>query len=151
MSEVILKVAAKAVIMNAEGKILIVREADTYEEGTKIGKWGLPGGRIDDNEAFYDGLAREVMEETGLSVAPERPVYVGEWWPVIKDVPHHIVAMFILCSPLSDHVTLSDEHDDFAWISQDECASYQIMPPDDKPIKSVFMTDNASGTNQKGE
>ena len=49
MSEVILKVAAKAVIMNAEGKILIVREADTYEEGTKIGKWGLPGGRIDDN------------------------------------------------------------------------------------------------------
>lgn len=39
-----LKVAAKAVIFDNH-KVLIVREASTYEEGTNIGTWGLPGGR----------------------------------------------------------------------------------------------------------
>ena len=134
MNDVRLKVAARAVIIK-DGTVLIVREASTYEEGTNIGTWGLPGGRINDDEAFYDGLAREVREETGLDVEPIRPVYVGEWWPVIKDVPHHIVAMFVVCVPLSTTVVLSDEHDEYAWGGIDELERYHIMPPDDQPIR----------------
>ncbi len=136
-----LKVAAKAVIVR-DGTVLIVREAHTYEEGTNIGIWGLPGGRINDDEAFYDGLAREVREETGLDVEPIRPVYVGEWWPVIKDVPHHIVAMFVVCVPLSTTVVLSDEHDEFVWVGIDELEQYHIMPPDDQLIRLALNEEN---------
>lgn len=141
MNDVRLKVAARAVIIK-DGTVLIVREASTYEEGTNIGTWGLPGGRINDDEAFYDGLAREVREETGLDVEPIRPVYVGEWWPVIKAVSHHIVAMYIVCSPLSTVVSLSDEHDEYAWVGIDELERYHIMSPDDQAIRLALNEEN---------
>ncbi len=52
MSNVMLKVAAKAVIINQEGKALLLREASTYEEGTNIGKWGVPGGESTMTRSF---------------------------------------------------------------------------------------------------
>ena len=77
MSEVNLRVAAKAVIVH-EGKVLIVREASSYQEGSKLGQYGLVGGRIDPEESFYDALDREVAEEVGLQIKPIRPLHVGE-------------------------------------------------------------------------
>lgn len=136
MSEVLLRVAAKAVI-TYKGKVLIVREAKTYQEGSQFGKYGLPGGRIEAGEAFFDGLAREVKEEVGLFVTPIKPVYIGEWWPTIKDRKNHIVAVFMLCEATTDQVTLSEEHDDFKWIDPSEVDSFEMMDPDDKVLESL--------------
>jgi 8-oxo-dGTP diphosphatase len=36
--------------------------------------WTPPGGVIDPGEDVVDGLTREVREETGLEVVPQRPV-----------------------------------------------------------------------------
>lgn len=141
MATMTLRVAARAVIVK-DAKVLIVREADTYEEGTNIGRWVLPGGRINDDEAFYDGLAREVREETGLNVEPIRPVYVGEWWPVIKDVPHHIVGMYIVCLPRATTVVLSDEHNEYAWVNSDEIDQYHIVSPNDQAIRLALNGEN---------
>ncbi len=33
------------------------------------GKWGLPGGGVDENEGFYAAAQRELFEETGVMVA----------------------------------------------------------------------------------
>lgn len=77
MRDLVLRVAAKGVIVN-KGRVLILREAETYIEGTNIGKYGLPGGRIELGESFMDGLHRETKEETGLEVIPKHPVYLGE-------------------------------------------------------------------------
>ncbi len=142
MSDTVLKVAAKAVIVNNEGKVLLLREASSYEEGTNIGRWGVPGGRIGGDEKFYDGLAREVLEETGLTITPGEPLYVGEWWPVIKDVPHHIVALYMTCRVANTSVTLSDEHDAFAWVGEDDSGNYQIMSPDDTAVTRAFALHN---------
>lgn len=141
MSNVQLRVAAKAVISH-KGKILIVREAKTYQDGSQYGKYGLPGGRIEADEPFFDALSREVKEEVGLSIKPIRPVYVGEWWPEIKGVKNHIVAMFILCESSSDKVTLSDEHDHFEWIDPRDYKKYEMMDPDDNVIAQIRKYQN---------
>jgi len=132
--DVVLRVAAKAIVANDQGKVLIVREAGTYEEGTNIGKYGIPGGRLNVGEAYEDGLKREVKEETGLTVEPLYPIYVGEWRPEIKGVPHQIVAIFTVCKAKTSKVKLSEEHDDYKWVDPKEIKKYNIMPPDDQVI-----------------
>lgn len=121
--EPILQVAAKAILVNPEGKILILREAKTYEEGTNIGRYHSPGGRINPSESYEEGLRREVEEETGITdIEMLYPVYVGDWWPVIKGVPHHIVGTFTACRTKTSKVHLSSEHDDYKWIEPNERA-----------------------------
>lgn len=135
MSEMVLKVAAKAVIVNEEGKILIVRQASTYQDGTQIGKYGMPGGRLNSGESYEAGLTREVAEETGLEVEQQYPLYVGEWHPIIRGIPTQIIAIFTVCKPLSTQVTLSDEHDEYRWIDPSEAKDYAIMAPEDKVME----------------
>jgi 8-oxo-dGTP diphosphatase len=106
---IVQRIATKALIVNEKGQFLILREAKTYEEGTNIGRYQLPGGRLELGEAFTDGLKREVNEETGLKVEIGKPIYVGEWRPVIKGVQNQIVGIFFLCKPLSEDVRLSLE------------------------------------------
>ncbi len=124
----------KAVIVNKDGKVLILREAATYGDGMQKGRYHMPGGRIEAGENFEEALRREVREETGLEVEIENPLYVGEWRPVIRDVPHQIVGTFFVCRPKSDKIVLSTEHDDYQWIDPKERKKYDLMDPEDKVI-----------------
>lgn len=51
------------VVVRHEGRFLVVREVKHRQ------LWYLPAGRIEPGEALFDGARREVLEETGLSVA----------------------------------------------------------------------------------
>lgn len=42
------------------------------------GRWGLPGGHLDEGESFLDGAVRELAEETGVRLAPEALTLVAE-------------------------------------------------------------------------
>lgn len=138
MSEVNLRVAAKAVIVYQDS-VLVLREAGTYEEGTNIGKYGLPGGRINPDESFYDALNREVQEETGLKVKPIRPLHVGEWWPDIKGQKNHIVAVFMLCESNTDEVVLSEEHDSYEWVDLVSLLKFSMVEPDRTVTEQVLQ------------
>lgn len=135
---VIQRIATKALIVNQEGKILLLREADTYAEGTNCGRYHLPGGRLNIGEPFEDGLKREVREETGLSVEIGKPIYVGEWHPIIKGVPNQIVAIFFICKPLSTDIRLSEEHNDFKWLLPKETRKLDVMEPEDDVIEKYI-------------
>ncbi len=139
MTDIVLRVAAKALIVNGSGEVLILREASSYGDGTQIGRYGLPGGRLGIGESFEEGLRREALEETGLEVVPQHPIFVGEWRPEIKGVPHQIVAIFVVCKSKSTDVALSDEHDSHEWIKPEQRADYDIMDPDWEVIDAYIQ------------
>jgi 8-oxo-dGTP diphosphatase len=131
---IVQRVAMKAVIVKND-KILILREAATYGDGTQRGRYHMPGGRIEAGENFEEALRREVREETGLEVEIGMPLYVGEWRPVIREAPHQIIGTFFVCKPKgSDKIKLSTEHDSFEWIDPKTRSNYDIMDPEDKVI-----------------
>jgi 8-oxo-dGTP diphosphatase len=134
MNEFTQRIAMKAVIVNDKGQVLIVREAATYGEGTQRGRYHMPGGRIEAGENFEDALRREIKEETSLEVIIEYPIYVGEWRPVIRGIPHQIIGVFMVCKPIGENVKLSSEHDDYKWIDPKSRVEYDIMDPEDKVI-----------------
>lgn len=137
MSDINLRVAAKAAIIY-KNKVLILREANTYKDGTNIGKYGLVGGRINPEESFFDALARETKEETGLKVELVKPVYVGEWWPNIKGQKNHIVAVFVLCNSKTDKVILSEEHDSYEWVDAKTLPEFSMVEPDRTVAEQVL-------------
>lgn len=70
----ILQVAAKALVINDEGKVLILREPVKDNPGSKDGLYGLPGGRMEVDETYEQALKREVKEEAGLEVDVLYPI-----------------------------------------------------------------------------
>ncbi|AZK94855.1 MULTISPECIES: NUDIX domain-containing protein [Streptomyces] len=58
----------------AERVLLIERGWDPFE-----GCWALPGGHVDPGETSQDAAARELVEETGVSVAVAGLRQVGVW------------------------------------------------------------------------
>lgn len=139
----ILFVAQKAIVVN-KNKVLIIREAPSYKDGTNIGKWGVPGGRIKPEEHIVDALKREVLEETGLDVKIGVPVHVDEWFPQVRGELWHIVATFRVCTlaRIRD-IRLSDEHDSFQWIESNEVENHNLMVEDVRAIKAYFKQQNA--------
>lgn len=121
--------ATKALIVK-DNKVLILREAATYKEISQVDKWGVPGGRLEPGEHFADALIREVMEECGLTIELGKPVHVDEWRPTIKGEQWQIVATFFECKADNAKITLSEEHDDYAWASKKDLENYNLMKED---------------------
>ena len=135
--DIVQRLRGKAGIVT-DGKVLIVREAATYDEATNAGKYDLPGGRINAAEPFRIGLAREIKEETGQELEIGKIICAGEWFPEIKGIKNHIVAMFFICHIPSGVVVLSNEHDDYQWVNNDTMRNYTMSPPNYDVIETYF-------------
>ena len=62
--------AARALLIN-NGSVLLIKGRDPAR--SRAGTWWLtPGGGIEDGESIEDAVVREILEETGLVVPPER-------------------------------------------------------------------------------
>jgi 8-oxo-dGTP pyrophosphatase MutT (NUDIX family) len=110
------QVAVKAVIKNQDGKFLIVREGD---------RWQAVGGRLEKGEKLEVGLLREAKEETGIEdLVVGKVIHVDEWFAKPEGELKHIVALFFLCTTKTEKVILSDEHQDYAWVSSDSLEEY---------------------------
>jgi len=58
-------VSVSAVVIDDDGQVLVAQRRDN-------GKWQLPGGVLELEESIHQGVRREVLEETGVLVEPER-------------------------------------------------------------------------------
>ncbi|USZ70651.1 NUDIX hydrolase [Natronosalvus halobius] len=63
---------AVGTVLDDNGRLLLI-----YQE--KDEQWFLPGGTLRPDESLEEGLIREVHEETGIAVTPERPHAVARW------------------------------------------------------------------------
>jgi 8-oxo-dGTP pyrophosphatase MutT (NUDIX family) len=129
-------IATKALILNSEGKVLILRESGSYVDGSNTGRYDLPGGRLNAGERFDEALIREVREETGLVVTIGEPIAVNEWRPVVRGEEWQIVGIFFACESASLNVVLSDDHDAYEWIDPAQYESFSIIGN----LRPVFET-----------
>jgi 8-oxo-dGTP diphosphatase len=58
-------VSVAAVICDDQDRVLVVQRQDN-------GEWQIPGGVLELAESIHDGLRREVLEETGVTIEPVR-------------------------------------------------------------------------------
>jgi 8-oxo-dGTP diphosphatase len=105
-TDLLLVVGAAAVVVNDAGEILLQRRSDN-------GRWGLPGGSIDPGEEPADTVVREVWEETGIEVVPERVVSVTGGPDHLASYPNGdqiaIVSITFLCRPVGGVPHINDD------------------------------------------
>lgn len=101
--------SVKAVVLHRGRVLLLLNER---------GEWDLPGGRPEAGEDHRTALAREVREETGLSV--EIGALVDEH--LFEVLPQRFVRIVAFSSTLAGNidVVLSDEHLEMSWVSVTE-------------------------------
>lgn len=112
----------KAIIVTSDDKTLLLKRPND-------GRWDLPGGGVDADENLADALIREVREETDLEIDNATPVYT-----FLRSVSGKAekLLQFSLCylsakSSALD-VTLSDEHESYAFFDAVDLRGLQIVP-----------------------
>lgn len=99
--------AVSAVIFDRRGRLLLQQRSDG-------GQWGLPGGSVEIGESVREAVVREVLEETGLTVAARRLVGVYSS-PSLQLVRYpdgnvwHYVSMCFECTVRSGGLQTCDE------------------------------------------
>lgn len=103
-------VSVAAAILDDQGRILAIQRADNAH-------WEPPGGVLELEESIEDGLRREVEEETGLLVDPER--LTG----VYKNMNRGIVALVFRCQVRDGDPRTSREATAVRWMTAEEIRS----------------------------
>ena len=103
--------ATVALILNEKNELLVCRRAKEPAKGTL----DLPGGFIDMNETGEEGVAREVLEETGLKVKKAIYQFSLPNIYVYSGFPVHTLDMFFLCTveDMSHFSAMDDVADSF--------------------------------------
>ncbi|ODR10571.1 NUDIX hydrolase [Mycolicibacillus koreensis] len=103
-------VSVAGIVVRKDGRVLVIRRDDN-------GHWEAPGGVLELDESFEDGVRREVLEETGLTVDVER--LTG----VYKNLTHGIVALVYRCRAAGGDVHPTSEAREVRWMTRDEVES----------------------------
>ena len=106
-------VSVSGVVVDEAGRVLVAQRRDN-------GHWEAPGGILERNETFEEGVIREVTEETGVTVEVER--LTG----VYKNMARGIVALVYRCRPLHGTAHPTTESLAVDWLTPDQVAQRMI-------------------------
>jgi 8-oxo-dGTP diphosphatase len=124
-------------------RVLLIRR------GTEplLGQWSIPGGTLELSESLQEGVARELLEETGLEVrvldlidAFDR-IYIepDEGGDGTASRPRfHYVIVDYLCERISGDAIAGSDVTDVAYAAEDELDKFQLTPTATRIIKRAF-------------
>jgi 8-oxo-dGTP diphosphatase len=119
-------VSVTGIVIRDDGRILAIQRRDD-------GRWVPPGGVLELDESPIDGVAREVLEETGIKVHAEQ--LPG----VYKNMRLGVVTLAFRCRVIDGNAHTSDEAQRTAWLTVEEAT--RQMPE----ARAVRVTDAISG------
>lgn len=134
--KIIQKIVLGGVVVK-DGKILILqrhKDEDVYPN-----MWELPSGKREFLEPSEDSLIREVKEESGLDVEIMMPISVFDYQIEKSEEIRDSTQINFLVKPINNQeVVLSEEHQAFVWISQNEISKFGVTEATEKVIRKAF-------------
>ena len=124
-----------AIILNRNQVLLVERG-----NAPLAGYWSLPGGVLEVGETLEEGVRREVLEETGLSVRPAGIVQVFE--RIMRDArgrpEYHYVLVDYLCRVSGGTLAAASDASRAVWVARRDLASYTITEGTLPVIEKAF-------------
>jgi ADP-ribose pyrophosphatase YjhB (NUDIX family) len=133
------------------GRALLIRRASEPLRG----EWSIPGGMLELGETLEDGVARELMEETGLQVRVlqlievfERIVYPsngeGPGGDALDRRPryHYVIADY-LCERISGEHAAASDVTDVVFAREDDLERFSLTETALRILHKAFAMDRA--------
>jgi 8-oxo-dGTP diphosphatase len=125
------------------GRALLIRRASEPLRG----HWSIPGGTLELGESLQAGVARELLEETGLEVRVLEVIEVfdrifpGE--APVEAIPaggprFHYVIVDYLCERISGEPVAGGDATDVAFAREDELEKFQLTETATRVLRNAF-------------
>jgi 8-oxo-dGTP pyrophosphatase MutT (NUDIX family) len=122
--------------VECDGKFLLLHRQDHKPQGNT---WGVPAGKVHkDDTSLTSALAREVFEETGLSLDESKFKYFDKYYVKYPDIHflYHVFSCSLDNVPEISHNP--DEHKDYKWVTPKEALSMDLIQDEDFCIKNYY-------------
>jgi 8-oxo-dGTP diphosphatase len=129
-----------------DGRTLLIRRGSEPLRG----QWSIPGGTLELGESLEEGVARELLEETGLEV---RVLDLIEVFDRIFTEPDaggggtpqrpkfHYVIVDYLCERISGEPRAGSDVTDVAFATEEELARFQLTTTAIRVLRKAFAMD----------
>jgi 8-oxo-dGTP diphosphatase len=133
------------VVIQDGGALLIRRGSEPL-----LGHWSIPGGTLEIGESLQAGVARELLEETGLEVQVLDLIEVFDRiFPGDREGPDrrlrgprfHYVIVDYLCERISGTPRAGGDVTDVAFAREDELGNFQLTETATRVLRKAFTMD----------
>jgi 8-oxo-dGTP diphosphatase len=130
------------------GQALLIRRGSEPLRG----QWSIPGGTLELGETLVEGVARELLEETGLQVRVLDVIEVfdriytddGAGTKAAKNRPRfHYVIVDYLCERIRGRAVASSDVTDVAFAREEELGKYGLTETATRVLRKAFAMDRA--------
>jgi 8-oxo-dGTP diphosphatase len=131
-----------------QGRTLLIRRGSE----PLFGEWSIPGGMLEIGESLEQGVARELLEETGIEVKVLELIEVfdriyAEDWSTCAEAKgrprFHFVIADYLCERLSGEARAGSDVTDVAFAREEELARFRLTETATRILKKAFAMDRA--------
>ena len=125
-----------------EGRALLIRRGAEPLRG----HWSIPGGTLEIGESLQQGVARELLEETGLEVRVLDVIEVFDRIFPAESVPDglprgprfHYVIVDYLCERISGTPCAGSDVTDVAYAAEDELEQFHLTETATRVLRKAF-------------
>jgi 8-oxo-dGTP diphosphatase len=123
-------------VVISSGRALLVRRGGPPLEG----EWSIPGGMLEVGETLFEGVRRELAEETGLEVRVMELIEVFE--RISLDATgkpkYHFVVLDYLCEVLQGEARAGSDVTAVAWAAPSDLPKYSLTETAARVIEKAF-------------
>jgi 8-oxo-dGTP diphosphatase len=113
------ELAVGAVVVR-DGRLLLVRRG----RGVAVGRWALPGGRVEPGERLADAVVRELAEETGLAGVAGELVGIAER---VGEGHHYVICDYRVAVPPDAAAVAGDDAAALTWATLDDLDGLDLV------------------------
>ncbi len=123
------------IVFNADGKVFLARRG--REARNESGKWEFPGGGVEFGEALEHALAREIMEEYGITIEVRELLDVVNH--IIPAEGQHWVSPTYICRLTGGTPVIREPHKcaGIAWLAIADIPEQELTIASKKSLESL--------------
>ncbi|HOP35796.1 MAG TPA: NUDIX hydrolase [Syntrophales bacterium] len=128
------RVGVGAIVIEKE-RVLLVRRGIP----PSLGLWAIPGGSVEIGETLKEAAEREILEETGVRIEADRPVYSFDFIERDEDgeIRFHYVIVDLMARYAGGEVRAADDAADAKWLTWKEIESLPVSPNTLRVLRAV--------------